>query len=145
MGPAGSRDFSATLTGPEVVPPTGSDGTGLFAMQVDSCSTVAPRDSLDATYFIGEAGLAGTTGAHLRRGARGANGPVVATLASGDFLDIFGLLRMSRDDCDALDRGELYVVIETNGYPQGCIRGQVTMDISPVKDLTWGSLRLLYR
>ncbi len=145
MRPATSRDFYANLTGSEVVPPTGSDGTGLFAIQVDSCSTVASGDSLDATYFIGQGGLADVTGAHLRRGAGGVNGPIVATLATGDFMDVFGLIRLSRDDCDALDRGELYVVIETVAYPQGIIRGQVIEGLVPVRDLSWGSLRLLYR
>jgi hypothetical protein len=49
-------------------------------------------------------------------------------------------------DCDDLDAGSFYVVVRTQMYPEGEIRGQITCEeLGPAtRRDTWGRIKTLY-
>jgi len=70
---AGPLNYSAQLTGHEESPPRETNATGHATFQLS-------KDGLSLTYKIVVANIENVTAAHIHLGARGMNGPVVATL-----------------------------------------------------------------
>ena len=142
--------YDALMLGSEVVPPTPSEGIGqmssLFA-SADSCpGSYFPDDSLQvcAGYFR----LGGTpTGCEIRRGVPGENGPLLVTLHDSWFPDPCEAVNIDIDpaDCPDLRDGRLYIVILTDLYPEGEVRGQIFCDPpNPVAATTWGAIKSAY-
>ena len=75
--PVSGKQFSAVLTGDNEVPPVNTDATGKIKLTANS------QNLLD--YQISISDLNGVvTGAHIHKGSVGTNGPVVATLRTGN-------------------------------------------------------------
>jgi hypothetical protein len=132
----GGGTFTATLTGAQMVPPNGSTATASAVV------TLHP-DETTYTVHVDFSGLAGVTiNARIHNGVPGINGPVVRLLTdfpggvtSGSydspvFLIMGGTLQVSD-----LKAGLLYVVISTDAFPPGELRGQLTEVVSaPTND-----------
>jgi hypothetical protein len=136
----------ADLYGDEVVPPNDSPGVGGIDCLWD--------DEWGAGYYrlsftIGYRDLRGSTiGASLHVGTEGENGDLLHVL----FPDYFetgaqGELGFLIEDFQAFVDGEnpLYVVVETDSFPEGELRGQLIFVDTPTKSVTWGRIRAVYR
>jgi hypothetical protein len=83
----------------------------------------------NAEYTVDVKGISGSlvTGAELRRGQPGTNGPLVRRLADGGFLVTSGRLRLTPAELEEMLSGNWYVVVRTLRHPDGEIRGQVVL------------------
>ena len=76
--PVSGKHFSAVLTGDNEIPPVNTDATGKIKLFAN------PQQSM-LNYQISISDLNGVvTGAHIHKGSVGTNGPVVATLKTGN-------------------------------------------------------------
>jgi len=116
--PAPSMSLTANLGGSEVVPPTGSAGTGTADLTL---WTDGSRLHLD----LSVANLSGSaTAAHVHRAPAGSNGPIVWTVSPPDNRTVFRVTPTDEDIQDMLSHS-LYIDVATAGFPQGEIRGQI--------------------
>jgi hypothetical protein len=143
--------YRASMSGAEVVPPTPAgdcsvEGMFLFDGQSWWC-TDSPDHLLTFSSFY--SGLSGPpTGCHMHRGAAGVNGERLYTIHDGFFPPNYPLATVAINpaDCADLDAQNIYIVITTDRYPDGEVRGQVFPDYSgPVEPSTWGSIKSVYR
>ncbi len=124
------------LTGGEVVPKvtTTARGTAEFTLTADGKGL---------TYKLDVEGIENVTAAHIHIGKKGKNGPPVAplfggpkkegsytgTLSEGTITekDLVGPLagKTMKDLHKAMHKGELYVNVHTDKYPDGELRGQI--------------------
>jgi hypothetical protein len=113
-------EMTAALSGKEIVPgpgPEGGSGTALVEADADE-----DRLCYDLTYQ----GISKPTAASVRRGAVGRNGPIEAD---------FDITKSGDKNCITIDEAILkriganpagyYVLVSTNEYPDGAIRGQL--------------------
>ena len=86
-------------------------------------------DRSEANYTVDIKGYSGSavTGADIRRGAAGQNGPVVFHLADGDFIVTAGHLKLSPAQLQEFVSGDWYVSLTTSFHPKGEIRGQIVV------------------
>jgi hypothetical protein len=109
---------SLTLTGDQEVPPviTSGDGTGELLVATDGTLSGS----------ITTHGVDGTM-AHVHRGAKGVNGPVVITLKRGEggVWTVPPATRLTDDQLAAYRAGELYVNVHTVANKGGEIRTQL--------------------
>ena len=134
------RNFVAPLSGDQEVPPVDTNASGTTKFQLSP-------DGTELHYRLNVANIENVTQAHIHRGARGENGPVVAwlypagppaeliegrtngTLATGTITagDLVGELAGEPLDVlvDLIDAGEAYVNVHTSQFPAGEIRGQI--------------------
>lgn len=115
-------ELHATLDGGHVVSATESPGTGEAHAWLDADGRVR----IELVF----GGLSdGATGAGLYVGRATENGDLVAELDVGDDL-VRGRLEdieiaLSAEDAERMRLGEAYLQVETTGYPDGAIRGQL--------------------
>lgn len=112
--------FEATLTGPQMVPPTASIGTGRAFLTLD------PDHMLH--WHIEHRGLSAViTGAHFHGpAAAGSVAPAVLDAGAGGLASpIEGSARLEPAQIDALAAGRWYVELATATHPDGEIRGQL--------------------
>jgi hypothetical protein len=117
-GTGAGRTVHVALSGGEEVPPvtTKAAGRGTFTVGADG----AVSGSVTTT------GVKGTM-AHIHRGGRGQNGPVVVPLAkSGDTYTAPAGAKLSAADLQAFREGRLYVNVHTDRHKGGEVRGQLT-------------------
>ena len=79
---------------------------------------------------------------------RGVNGERLYTLFDGFFPPSWPStsIPFSPSDCADLDAGRIYVVITTDLFPDGELRGQVTpFQVGLVEASTWGAIKSVYR
>jgi len=111
-----------SLSAAEQTTAVNSDGEGSAQLFYDQAT--------GSVHYVAEwTGLTGpATTAHIHRGARGVDGPVVHTLtfAPGDSVATGMWAGISTEDLEALRSGGLYVNVQTTQYPSGEIRGQIT-------------------
>ena len=112
--------FTATLNAAQVVPPTGSSGTGTATV------TLYPGNWI--TWSVTYRGLSGpAVAAHFHGPAKpGANAPPVIRLGPDLADPITGSSQVTDDQIADLKGGNWYVNIHTAAFPDGEIRGQVT-------------------
>jgi hypothetical protein len=86
-------------------------------------------DRTEANYTVDIKGYSGTavTGADLRSGPPGIDGPVVFHLAGPDFIVTSGHLTLTPDQLQAFVSGDWYVTLYTTFHPNGEIRGQIVV------------------
>lgn len=108
--------LGATLTG--AAEPAGGEakGSGSFSVEIDP-------DAGDVCYTLRASGIGTATAAHIHKGAAGANGAPVVTIA------------VAEDECVAAEPDVLkpivadpagyYVNVHTAAFPAGAIRGQL--------------------
>jgi len=117
------RDFTCNLDQASVVPPSGSPALGVAHFTLHE-----PEARL--TYQVQVNGLLSpATGAQLRFGAPGANGPVIVDLgaplpASDSWAGYTAAL--TGPQVAALKNGNVYVSVDTILSPAGAVRGQLT-------------------
>jgi hypothetical protein len=111
---------------------------GMFGnQQVPPVQTVAygfvrfffDESRLNADYTVDVKGLSTNlvTGADIRRGARGVEGPVVKHLADGGFIVTAGKLKLTQAELEEMLTGNWYVELRSLQNPEGELRGQITL------------------
>jgi len=133
-------DYYAVMTGGEMVPPTSSPGTGTFNGTFGAHHACPGSGIMDVTIEVQD--LEGSpTAISIWIGPAGAVGDLLARVpASG------GEVPFTADNCDQLLDGNMYVVVETDAYPDGEIRGVIFEELShPVEPASWGLIKQTYR
>ena len=114
---SGGKKVDVSLSGAEENPPvsTSASGRGSF--------TVADDGSVSGS--VTTSGVQGTM-AHIHRGAKGQNGPVVVPLTkNGDTYTAPSGAKLSAADVQAFKAGNLYVNVHSNQNKGGEVRGQL--------------------
>lgn len=132
-GHLGPARFQAPLSSEEEVPPNASGGTGVSTVDLNAEQT-------EIAFTLEFAGLGSeATAAHIHVGPPGENGPIIFTLAMAPLTGpVSGTLTAANleprpaqgvntfaDAVDALLRGNAYVNVHSNTFPNGEIRGQL--------------------
>jgi hypothetical protein len=113
----GSGAIGVKLTGNEEVPPLNVTGTGSGSFRVADDGTI--------TGSVTTEGVQGTM-AHIHRGAKGANGPVIVPLdKKGDTYSVPAGRKLSPSQLQDLKAGNLYVNVHTARNKGGEVRGQL--------------------
>ena len=113
----GSGAIKVTLTGAEQVPPVSVQGSGSGSFRVAEDGTI--------TGSVTTKDVQGTM-AHIHRGAKGANGPVIVPLdKNGDTYTAPAGRKLTAEQINDLKAGNLYVNVHTNRNKGGEVRGQL--------------------
>ena len=113
----GSNAIKVNLTGAEEVPPLGVTGTGSGTFRVADDGTI--------TGSVTTKDVAGTM-AHIHRGAKGQNGPVIVPLdKSGDTYSVPAGRKLTEAQIKDLKAGNLYVNVHTAKNKGGEVRAQL--------------------
>jgi hypothetical protein len=133
---AAHTDFKTMLSGGEVVPPVKTIARGEAGFHLG-------MDGKALSFKLTVSGIKDITAAHIHIGKKGENGPPVVflfhgpekkgmfngTLADGTIAakDLFGPLSgmTIKDLMTKIDSGDAYVVVHTEQYPGGELRGQI--------------------
>lgn len=141
-GQVGPARIYAALNGLAVVPPvtTTAQGSVLLTFGKDMDTLAVNIEAINMTTI---------TGASIRAGAVGSNGPVLFTVSSVPFINSLSMLLFPgdftaggginsfSDALSAILSGNAYLEIRTTGQPTGEVRGQFT-PFGYVADLTPG-------
>jgi hypothetical protein len=113
----GSGAIKVNLTGAEEVPPLSVPGSGSGSFRVAEDGTVSGS--------VTTKDVQGTM-AHIHRGAKGANGPVIVPLdKNGDTYSVPAGRKLTADQMNDLKAGNLYVNVHTARNKGGEVRGQL--------------------
>ena len=113
----GSGAIKVSLTGTEEVPPLTVSGSGSGSFRVAEDGTV--------TGSVTTKDVAGTM-AHIHRGAKGSNGPVIVPLdKNGDTYSVPAGRKFTAEQIKDLKAGNLYVNVHTAKNKCGEVRGQL--------------------
>lgn len=119
---AATVTFEARATGAEENPAVSSVASAFARFTFDDVSR-------KLTYAVTVSGLnaESVTAAHLHRGARGVNGPVVYTLSAVGFIQVAGEIILTEADVSDLRAGNFYFNVHSKDNPGGFARGQMTL------------------
>jgi hypothetical protein len=113
----GSGAIKATLSGAEEVPPLNVPGSGSGSFRVAEDGTL--------TGSVTTKDVAGTM-AHIHRGAKGVNGPVIVPLSkNGDTYSVPAGRKLTSAQIEDLKKGNLYVNVHTARNKGGEVRAQL--------------------
>jgi hypothetical protein len=113
----GSGAIKVSLTGTEEVPPLSVSGSGSGSFRVAEDGTVSGS--------VTTKDVAGTM-AHIHRGAKGTNGPVIVPLdKNGDTYSVPAGRKLTAEQLKDLKAGNLYVNVHTAKNKGGEVRGQL--------------------
>ena len=113
----GSGAIKVNLTGSEEVPPLSVPGSGSGSFRVAEDGTV--------TGSVTTKDVQGTM-AHIHRGAKGTNGPVIVPLdKNGDTYSVPAGRKLTPQQIEDLKAGNLYVSVHTTRNKGGEVRGQL--------------------
>ena len=113
----GSNAIKVNLTGTDEVPPLTVPGTGSGTIRVEDDGTVSGS--------VTTKDVAGTM-AHIHRGAKGTNGPVIVPLdKNGDTYTVPAGRKLTPEQIKDLKAGNLYVNVHTAKNKGGEVRGQL--------------------
>jgi len=116
-GGSSGKTVNVSLSGGEEVPPVSASGSGKGSFTIGNDGSV--RGSVSTS------GVQGTM-AHIHRGAKGQNGPIVVPLTkSGDTYTAPANAKLSEADLQAFREGRLYVNVHTDRNKGGEVRGQL--------------------
>jgi hypothetical protein len=137
---AWAKDFKATLSGDQEVPPVATDTTGKFKLHLN-------KDETEGEFTLTVKDGVRIRQAHLHCAPAGSNGPVVVFLAGDNAAgyDVDGKwisnatvtdTSISNPACgatiadlaDAMRAGNVYVNVHSVAFPGGVVRGQVEAD-----------------
>ena len=117
--PTSAKDMAVTLTGDQEVPPvtTSASGTGTISVGADK--------SVSGSIMVKGVNA---TAAHIHEAAKGKNGPVIVPLSkSGDnTFSVAAGAKLTDEQMQALQSGNLYVNVHSASNPNGEIRAQLT-------------------
>jgi hypothetical protein len=110
------------MYGDNVVPPVETHAYGFVRFFFN-------EDRSEADYTVDIKGYSNNavTGAAIRAGAPGENGPLVFTLSEGDFIVTAGHLSLTPAQLETFVSGGWYVVLTTSFHPEGEMRGQIVV------------------
>lgn len=112
-----AKEFTATLSAGQEVPPTDSRGTGIATFTLDESGL---------QYSVSVTGLASKlTSAHLHLGALGVSGPVIVPIAFQGSQTKGKWTNLSQEQLNELRASNVYVNVHTEKYQSGEVRGQV--------------------
>jgi hypothetical protein len=113
----GSGALKVNLSGAEEVPPLNVPGSGSGSFRVADDGTI--------TGSVTTKDVQGTI-AHIHRGAKGANGPVIVPLdKKGDTYSVPAGRKLTPEQIADLKAGRLYVNVHTDRNKGGEVRGQL--------------------
>ena len=113
----GSGAIKVNLTGSEEVPPLSVPGSGSGSFRVADDGTISGS--------VTTKDVQGTM-AHIHRGAKGTNGPVIIPLdKKGDTYSVPAGRKLTPQQLDDLKKGNLYVNVHTAKNKGGEVRGQL--------------------
>ena len=113
----GSGAIKVSLSGTEQVPPLNVPGSGSGSFRVADDGTI--------TGSVTTKDVQGTM-AHIHRGAKGANGPVIVPLdKKGDTYSVPAGRKLTPEQIADLKAGRLYVNVHTERNKGGEVRGQL--------------------
>jgi len=113
----GSGAIKVSLTGAEEVPPLSVAGSGSGSFRVAEDGTLSGS--------VTTKDVAGTM-AHIHRGAKGTNGPVIVPLdKNGDTYSVPAGRKLTPQQIEDLKAGRLYVNVHTTRNKGGEVRGQL--------------------
>ena len=113
----GSGSMSVKLSGAEEVPPVKTAATGNGAFRVKSDGTI--------TGSVSTEGMQGFM-AHIHRGAKGQNGPVIIPLTkNGDTYSVPEGKKLTDAQMQDLKAGNLYVNVHSPTHKGGEVRAQL--------------------
>ena len=113
----GSGAIKVNLTGSEEVPPLSVPGSGSGSFRVADDGTI--------TGSVTTKDVQGTM-AHIHRGAKGTNGPVIIPLdKKGDTYSVPAGRKLTAEQLKDLKAGNLYVNVHTAKNKGGEVRGQL--------------------
>jgi CHRD domain len=113
----GSGAIGVKLSGAEEVPPLSVPGSGSGSFRVADDGTI--------TGSVTTKDVQGTM-AHIHRGAKGTNGPVIVPLdKNGDTYTVPAGRKLTAQQMEDLKAGNLYVNVHTNRNKGGEVRGQM--------------------
>jgi CHRD domain len=113
----GSGAIRVNLSGAEEVPPLNVPGSGGGSFRVADDGTI--------TGSVTTRDVQGTM-AHIHRGAKGTNGPVIVPLdKNGDTYTVPAGRKLTPAQLDDLKKGNLYVNVHTARNKGGEVRGQL--------------------
>jgi hypothetical protein len=114
----GSGAMNVKLSGGEEVPPLNVPGSGSGTIRVAEDGSI--------TGSVTTKDVEGTM-AHIHRGAKGTNGPVIVPLEKkGDTYSVPAGRKLTADQLKDLKAGNLYVNVHTNRNKGGEVRGQLS-------------------
>lgn len=98
----------------------------------------------EVTYDIRHFSLQGSeTGAHFHDGSPTGLGARMYNLETGEIKQ--GVWPLEGRDLQILLNGWVYIVVHSQLYVGGEIRGDATLDAVPVETVTWSGVKALYR
>ena len=113
----GSNAIKVSLTGSEEVPPLSVAGSGSGTFRVSEDGTISgsvTTKDVDGTM------------AHIHRGAKGTNGPVLVPLEKKDnTYSVPAGRKLTSEQMQLLKNGQLYVNVHTAKNKGGEVRGQI--------------------
>ena len=113
----GSGAIKVNLSGGEEVPPVTVQGSGSGSFRVTEDGTLSGS--------VTTKDVQGTV-AHIHRGAKGQNGPIIVPLdKKGDTYSVPAGRKLTPQQMDDLKAGNLYVNVHTNRNKGGEVRGQL--------------------
>jgi hypothetical protein len=113
----GSGAISVKLSGAEEVPPVSTPGSGSGSFRVAEDGAI--------TGSVTTKDVQGTM-AHIHRGAKGQNGPIIVPLdKNGDTYTVPAGRKLTKEQLEDLKKGNLYVNVHTNANKGGEVRGQL--------------------
>ena len=132
---AAEKSFKAILSGSESVP-------AVETMAKGDVTFTLMKDSKTLSYYVTVSDIENVTAAHIHLGKKGENGPPVAlisnekkagkfsgTLAEGTITEkeLMGSLmgKSVKDLVKEIKKGNTYLNVHTDKYPNGEIRGQI--------------------
>ena len=120
---AALHQMELRLTGSEENPPvTNSPGTSHATLVFND----ATREVEFAVLVVG-LGPDEVTAAHIHRGARGVNGPVIHFFSDKGFTRVAGKVTLTADEVVDLRAGNLYVNVHSRQHPGGFARAQMLL------------------
>jgi hypothetical protein len=81
--------------------------------------------TLDYSVTVSGASPDFITAAHIHRGARGVNGPIVHNLSTSGFTQVSGRINLSAADVRDLLAGDFYLNVHTRDHTAGAARAQI--------------------
>jgi hypothetical protein len=139
-GAASSTQFQAVFSGGEEVPAVSTAASGRADFEL-------VRNGAALEYSMSVANISNVTMAHIHRGARGQNGPIIAylfgpvpgfsttasqtlkvgTLTTADIIPVAGFNGSLESLIEEMRQGNTYVNVHTTTRPAGEIRGQIEL------------------
>ena len=113
----GSGAIRVNLTGGEEVPPLTVPGSGSGSFRVADDGTITGSVTTKDVQGIM---------AHIHRGAKGQNGPIIGPLdKNGDTYTVPAGRKLTKEQMEDLKKGNLYVNVHTAKNKGGEVRGQL--------------------